>query len=146
MSQEHNPLQEFQTWFYEVEKSQKIGEVNAMLLTTIGEDACPKSRMVLLKRFTWEGFLFFTNFKSEKARAIARNKRVSLHFNWQAADREIYIQGKAEKLPRSISEAYFEQRPRGSQIGAWASEQSKAISSRNVLETNLRDFEEQFQQ
>ncbi|MBQ0736984.1 pyridoxamine 5'-phosphate oxidase [Aquimarina celericrescens] len=146
MSQEHNPLQEFQTWFYEVEKSQKIGEVNAMLLTTIGEDACPKSRMVLLKRFMWEGFLFFTNFKSEKARAIARNKRVSLHFNWQAADREIYIQGKAEKLPRSISEAYFEQRPRGSQIGAWVSEQSKAISSRSILETNLKSFEEQFQQ
>ena len=138
MNQEHNPLQEFQTWFYEVEKSHQIGEVNAMLLTTIGEDACPKSRMVLLKRFTWEGFLFFTNYKSEKAKAMARNPRVSLDFNWKAADREIYIQGKAEKLPQSVSEAYFEQRPRGSQLGAWASEQGEIISSRKVLESNLK--------
>ena len=146
MNEEHNPLQKFQTWFHEVEKSHQIGEVNAMLLTTIGEDACPKSRMVLLKRFTWEGFLFFTNYKSEKARAIAKNPRVSLCFNWQAADREIYIQGKAEKLPQSVSEAYFEQRPRGSKLGAWASEQGRIISSRKLLENNLQALEEKFQQ
>ena len=144
MKQEHNPIQEFQEWFFEVEKSHQVSEVNAMLLTTVGEDACPKSRMVLLKRFTWEGFLFFTNYKSEKGRAIAKNPRVILQFNWQAAGKEIFIQGKAEKLPRSISENYFEQRPVGSKIGAWASPQGEKLSSRASLEKSLYYFEEKF--
>ncbi|MBW2962078.1 pyridoxamine 5'-phosphate oxidase [Mesonia aestuariivivens] len=144
MDLDHNPIQEFQHWFYQAEQSDEIGEVNAMLLTTIGEDASPKSRMVLLKRFTWEGFLFFTNYTSEKGRAIARNPNVSLHFNWQEIDCEIHIQGKAEKLPRSVSEAYFLQRPAGSQLGAWASAQGSQLNSRIALEDRLLYFEKKF--
>ncbi|WP_109097304.1 pyridoxamine 5'-phosphate oxidase [Aquimarina sp. AU58] len=143
-SDDHNPIQHFQQWFYEVDKAHPEDEANAMLLSTIGVDGFPKSRIVLLKRFTWEGFIFFTNYTSEKGKAIAQNNKVSITFNWAAAKKKVLIEGEAEKVASNLSEGYFESRPEGSKLGAWASDQSKVVSSRKVLEDQLEHYETKF--
>lgn len=143
-SNDHNPIQHFQQWFYEVDKAYPEDETNAMLLSTIGVDGFPKSRVVLLKRFTWEGFIFFTNYNSEKGKAIAQNNKVSIAFNWTTAKKNILIEGEAEKIAGNLSEGYFESRPEGSKLGAWASDQSKVVSSRKVLEDQLKHYETKF--
>ncbi|WP_062061509.1 pyridoxamine 5'-phosphate oxidase [Aquimarina longa] len=144
-SDDHNPIEHFQQWFYEVDKAHPEDEVNAMLLSTIGVDGSPKGRIVLLKRFTWEGFIFFTNYNSEKGRAITTNNKVSIIFNWTTAKRQVYISGKAEKIDRNISEGYFESRPEGSKLSAWASHQSEIVSSRKILDNRLRYYETKYQ-
>ncbi|WP_378182661.1 pyridoxamine 5'-phosphate oxidase [Aquimarina sp. SS2-1] len=144
-SDNHNPIEHFQKWFLEVEKAHPEDEVNAMVLSTKGLDGFPKSRVVLLKRFTWEGFIFFTNYNSEKGKAIAQDNNVSVLFNWIQSKREVFISGKAEKLPENLSEGYFESRPEGSKLGAWASDQSKVITSRETLEKRLKKYKTQFQ-
>ena len=144
-SDDHNPIQHFQQWFYEVDKAHPEDEVNAMLLSTIGIDGFPKSRIVLLKRFTWEGFIFFTNYNSEKGKAIAKHNKVSIAFNWAAAKKEVIIEGEAKKIVNNLSEGYFESRPKGSKLGAWASNQSEVVSSRKVLEKQLKEYEIKFQ-
>lgn len=144
-SQEHNPMQLFQQWFYEVDKTYPEIEVNAMLFSTIGVDGFPKSRIVLLKRFTWEGYIFFTNYNSEKGKAIAQNNKVSILFNWAVAKREVLISGKAEKIAKNLSEGYFESRPEGSKLSAWASNQSEVVSSRKILDDQLKQYEIKFQ-
>lgn len=141
---EHNPMQHFQQWFYEVDKTHPEIEVNAMLFSTIGVDGFPKNRIVLLKRFTWEGFIFFTNYNSEKGKAIAKNNKVSILFNWAVAKREVLISGKAEKIAENLSEGYFESRPEGSKLSAWASNQSKVVSSRKILDDKLEHYEAKF--
>ncbi len=138
-----NPMQLFQTWFLEAEANEK-GEANAMNLATIGLDGFPKSRIVLLKRYTWEGFVFYTNYNSEKGKAIEKNKKVSLSFFWQTMERQVIIKGIAEKLPKNLSDGYFESRPDGSKIGAWASSQSDVILSRDKLDENLKKQETHF--
>ncbi|WP_438425881.1 pyridoxamine 5'-phosphate oxidase [Aquimarina macrocephali] len=143
-SDDHNPTQHFQQWFHEVDKAHPEDEANAMLLSTIGVDGFPKSRIVLLKRFTWEGFIFFTNYNSEKGKAIAQNNKVSIAFNWTAAKKKVLISGTAEKIAENLSEGYFESRPEGSKLGAWASDQSKVVSSRKVLENQLKHYETKF--
>ncbi len=143
-SEDHNPIEHFQKWFHEVETAHPKDEANAMQLSTIGLDGFPKSRIVLLKRFTWEGFIFFTNYNSEKGYAIAKNNKVSISFNWIASKREVSIMGKAEKIPNNLSEGYFESRPEGSKLSAWASNQSAIIPSRKVLKDRLEDFENKF--
>ncbi|SEL09556.1 Pyridoxamine 5'-phosphate oxidase [Aquimarina amphilecti] len=142
---DHNPIEHFQKWFYEVDKIDSENETNAMFLSTMGLDGFPKSRIVLLKRFTWEGFMFFSNYNSEKGKAIANDNKVSLLFNWVNSKRQILILGRAEKLPRNMSEGYFESRPEGSKLSAWVSDQSEIINSRNVLEERLKKYEIQFQ-
>ncbi len=107
-TEDHNPMAHFQQWLYEVEKAHPEDEVNAMILSTIGLDGFPKNRIVLLKRFTWEGFAFFTNYYSEKGKAIAKDNRVSCSFNWASSKREVLIIGRAEKIPENLSEGYFE--------------------------------------
>lgn len=144
-SDDHNPIQHFQQWFYEIDKAYPEDEVNAMLLSTIGIDGFPKSRIVLLKRFTWEGFIFFTNYNSEKGKAIAKHNKVSIAFNWAAAKKEVIIEGEAKKIANNLSEGYFESRPKGSKLGAWASNQSEVVSSRKVLEKQLKEYEIKFQ-
>ena len=139
-----NPMELFQKWFLEAEE-QESGEANAMDLATIGLDGFPKSRIVLLKRFTWEGFVFYTNYNSEKGKAIAVNPKVSLSFFWQSLERQIIIKGIAEKLPENLSDGYFESRPDGSKIGAWASNQSDVVSSRKDLDAKLKTYEKQFE-
>ncbi len=145
IADDHNPIEHFQKWFHEVDKAHPEDEANAMLLSTKGVDGFPKSRIVLLKSFTWEGFIFFTNYNSEKGKAIAGDNNVSVLFNWIKAKREVLISGKAEKLPENLSKGYFESRPEGSKLGAWASDQSKVIASREILEERLKKYETQFQ-
>jgi len=140
-----NPMELFQKWFYEVEESEGDTEVNAVTVSTIGADGFPKSRIVLLKKFTWEGFIFFTNYRSEKGKAIALNPNVCLSFFWQSIERQVIIKGVAEKLSENLSDGYFESRPDGSKLGAWASDQSEVVPSRNFLDERLASFEKQYE-
>ena len=136
-----NPLELFRTWFNEVDQHFPEDETNAMTVSTIGLDGYPKNRVVLLKKFTYEGFIFYTNYQSEKGKAIANNPNVCLSFFWHGAERQIIIKGKAEKIAPNLSDGYFESRPKGSQLGALASNQSEFVESREVLENKLKALE-----
>jgi pyridoxamine 5'-phosphate oxidase len=140
-----NPIELFQQWFNEIEASQGIDEPNAMTLSTIGTDGFPKSRVVLLKKLTEEGFVFYTNYLSEKGKAIAAHPEVCLSFFWQNSEQQIIIKGTAEKIAKNLSDGYFESRPNGSKLGAWASPQSEVVPSRETLEQQLKTLEEKFQ-
>ena len=139
-----NPMELFQKWFYEIDAHFPEDETNAMTLSTIGLDGVPKSRVVLLKKYTYEGFIFYTNYTSEKGKAIAANPNVCLSFFWHGAERQIIIKGKAEKIAENLSDGYFESRPRGSQLGAIVSNQSQPLESREVLEKKLKYLEQSF--
>ncbi len=139
-----NPLEVFQKWFHEVDTYFNNGETNAMTISTLGLDGFPKNRVVLLKKFTYEGFIFYTNYESEKGKAIANNPNVCLSFFWPEAERQIIIKGKAEKIAENLSDGYFESRPRGSQLGALASNQSEVIKDRNSIEQHLKNLEDQY--
>ncbi|MCH7523655.1 MAG: pyridoxamine 5'-phosphate oxidase [Bacteroidetes bacterium] len=140
-----NPMELFQKWFYEVDQFFPEDETNAMTLATIGLDGYPKSRVVLLKKYTYEGFIFYTNYKSEKGKAIAKNPNVCLSFFWQSAERQIIIKGTAEKIAENLSDGYFESRPRGSQLSAIVSNQSEVIENRIVLENELKILEQELE-
>ncbi|MCK8479935.1 pyridoxamine 5'-phosphate oxidase [Psychroserpens algicola] len=140
-----NPLELFQKWFHEVDENFDVGETNAMTLSTLGLDGFPKSRVVLLKKFTHEGFIFYTNYNSEKGKAILNNPNVCLSFFWAAAERQVIIKGKAEKIADNLSDGYFESRPRGSQLGALVSQQSETIANRAILEERLQQLENEFE-
>jgi len=139
-----NPIELFQEWFLNADQTDTVDESNAMTLSTIGTDGFPKSRVVLLKKFTWEGFIFYTNYSSEKGKAIASNKNVCLSFFWPSLEQQIIIKGKAEKIAENLSDGYFESRPDGSKLGAWASNQSSVVSSREELDQNLKSFENKY--
>ncbi len=139
------PLEQFQQWFYEVEETGGITEINAMTISTNGQDGFPKSRIVLLKKLSWEGFIFYTNYLSEKGIAIEKNPKVCLSFFWPVMERQVIIKGFTEKLSENLSDGYFEQRPRGSQLSAWASNQSIVVTDRNELENRLIEFEKQYE-
>lgn len=141
-----NPMQLFQTWFYETEQSDSVDEPNAMTVSTMGLDGYPKSRVVLLKKYTHEGFIFYTNYKSEKGKAITKNPQVCISFFWPAMERQIIIKGNAEKLAENLSDGYFESRPDGSKLGAMASNQSAVIATREVLEEKLKLLELEYKQ
>jgi pyridoxamine 5'-phosphate oxidase len=136
-----NPLQQFQKWFYEVEAAESVDEPNAMTLSTMGLDGYPKNRVVLLKKYTHEGFIFYTNYESEKGLAIARNPKVCISFFWPFMERQIIIKGEAEKIDENLSDGYFESRPDGSKLGTIVSPQSQVIPSREVLEMELKKLE-----
>lgn len=138
-----NPIQQFQTWFYEVEASETVDEANAMSISSIGLDGFPKTRVVLLKKYYDEGFVFYTNYDSEKGRAIAAHPEVCLSFFWPSMERQVIIKGLAEKLPAAVSDNYFDSRPLGSRLGAMVSPQSQVIDSRAVLEDSLKSLEAQ---
>lgn len=139
-----NPMELFQKWFHEVDDNFNESENNAMTISTIGLDGFPKGRVVLLKRYTYEGFIFFTNYESEKGRAILNNPNVCLSFFWHIAERQVIIKGKAEKIAENLSDGYFESRPRGSQLGALVSHQSEVVANREVLEEELKQLETKF--
>ncbi|MFC2147516.1 pyridoxamine 5'-phosphate oxidase [Bacteroidota bacterium] len=139
-----NPMELFQKWYYEVEAADGLDETNAMSVSTLGLDGFPKSRMVLLKKYTFEGFIFYSNYQSEKGKAIEANPRVCLSFFWPNLERQVIIKGKAEKLAQNLSDGYFESRPEGSKLGAIVSDQSSVIESREVLEIELKKLEEKF--
>lgn len=139
-----NPMELFRDWYAEAE-NQEQGEVNAFTLATVGKDLQPSSRVVLLKRFTWEGFVFYTNYNSQKGQQIAENNQVALSFFWDKLERQVLINGIAEKQNENLSDGYFESRPRGSRLGAIASDQSKPVDSRETLDKKLQDTEKQFE-
>lgn len=139
-----NPIELFQKWFLNADQTDTVDESNAMTLSTIGTDGFPKSRVVLLKKFTWEGFIFYTNYSSEKGKAITNNNNVCLSFFWPSLEQQIIIKGKAEKIAENLSDGYFESRPDGSKLGAWASNQSSVVSSREELDQNLKSFENKY--
>ncbi len=139
-----DPVTLFRNWFIEAEEFGISGEVNAMTVSTIGLDGFPKSRVVLLKQFTYEGFIFFTNYNSEKGKAIEANPNLCLSFFWPEMERQVIIKGIAEKTSENISDGYFESRPEGSKLGAVVSPQSEVIPSRDVLEANLHQLEKDF--
>jgi pyridoxamine 5'-phosphate oxidase len=139
-----NPMEFFQTWFLKADSSNMVDESNAMTVSSIGLDGFPKSRVVLLKKFTWEGFIFYTNYNSEKGKAIAANNNICLSFFWPALEQQIIIKGNAEILAENLSDGYFESRPDGSKLGAWASNQSDIVTSREELDGNLKTFENKF--
>jgi pyridoxamine 5'-phosphate oxidase len=136
-----DPMTLFKKWFHEVEAFGGIEEVNAMTVSTIGLDGFPKARVVLLKQFTFEGFIFYTNYDSEKGKAMAQNPNVCLSFFWHSLERQIIIKGTARKIAENLSDGYFESRPVGSRLGAIVSHQSEVIPSRTVLEEKLKQLE-----
>ncbi|MFT0714599.1 pyridoxamine 5'-phosphate oxidase [Flagellimonas lutimaris] len=139
-----NPLEQFQKWFHEVEASDGVDEPNAMTVSTIGLDGFPKSRVVLMKKFTFEGFIFYTNYQSEKGKAIAANPAVCLSFFWPNMERQVIVKGTAEKIAENLSDGYFESRPTGSQLGAIVSDQSEVVPSREYLEKELNNLERKY--
>lgn len=137
-----DPINLFHKWFHEVEDFGGTEEVNAMTIATIGLDGFPKSRVVLLKQYTAEGFIFFTNYNSEKGKAIVKNPNCCLSFFWHSLERQVIIKGVAEKTPTVVSDNYFDSRPEGSKLGAIVSNQSEVISSRSELENSLKALEQ----
>lgn len=140
-----DPINLFNRWFHETEDFSNIEEVNAMTVSTIGLDGFPKSRVVLLKKFNEEGFIFYTNYNSEKGKAILNNPNVCLSFFWHSMERQIIIKGIAEKTSATISDNYFASRPDGSKLGAIVSPQSEVIPSRDFLDNKLKELEKQFE-
>ena len=135
-------LQLFHKWFYEAEV-QENGEVTAMTIASIGLDGFPKSRVVLLKKFNEEGFIFYTNYNSEKGKAILKHPNVCLSFFWPILERQVIIKGIAEKTAAQVSDNYFDSRPEGSKLGAIVSNQSKVIPSRAFLDEKLKNLEKE---
>ncbi|WP_430400781.1 pyridoxamine 5'-phosphate oxidase [Flavobacterium sp.] len=140
-----DPINLFHKWFHEVEDFGGVDEVNAMTVSTIGLDGFPKSRVVLLKKYNEEGFIFFTNYNSEKGKAILNNPNVCISFFWTSLERQVIIKGIAEKTSETISDNYFDSRPDGSKLGALASAQSEVIPNRSFLENELKKLEQKFE-
>ncbi len=142
-----NPFILFQNWFEEVEKTLKNSplEINAMNVSTIGEDGFPKNRIVLLKEYDTSGFTFYTNYTSEKAKSLEKNPNICISFFWPAQEHQVIIKGIAVKTSEEKAREYFNSRPRGSQLGAWASNQSSEIASREILEKCLQELETEYE-
>jgi pyridoxamine 5'-phosphate oxidase len=136
-----DPINLFNRWFFETKEHGGVEEVNAMTVATIGLDGFPKSRVVLLKQYTYEGFIFYTNYNSEKGKAILSNPNICLSFFWHSQERQVIIKGIAEKTTENISDNYFASRPDGSKLGAIVSNQSEVIPSRTILEEQLKQLE-----
>jgi pyridoxamine 5'-phosphate oxidase len=140
-----SPITQFEKWLEQAVRA-GLGDPTAMVLATIDDQARPWQRIVLLKGLSHGGFVFYTNYGSAKAEAIASNNRVSLLFPWNELDRQVIIGGTAEKMSFTESAAYFVTRPRESQIAAWASRQSRPISARALLEKQVASLKEKFGQ
>jgi pyridoxamine 5'-phosphate oxidase len=140
-----DPIRLFQQW-YQAAIETGLPEPNGMSLCTVDEDGQPFVRTVLLKLFDRRGFVFFTNYESCKARQIERNPRVGILFPWVALARQVQIRGRAERISAAESLRYFTTRPRGSQIGAWSSPQSRVIRSRSLLEAKVAEMKQRFAQ
>ena len=140
-----DPINLFQSWFYETQEFGGVEEVNAMTVATIGLDGFPKSRVVLLKKFNEEGFIFYTNYNSEKGIAILNNPNICLSFFWHGMERQVIIKGMATKTSEAVSDNYFESRPDGNKLGAIVSPQSEVIPSRDYLDQKLKELETQYE-
>lgn len=138
-----DPILQFNQWFEEALKAQ-LTEPNAMSLATVNDLGQPSLRTVLLKYFDEKGFIFYTNLESQKSREIQQNPKVALLFTWLPLERQIRIEGKAVKVDAATSLKYFASRPRGSQIGAWVSQQSSIISSKSLLLSKFEEIKAKF--
>lgn len=138
-----NPFLQFETWFQQANQA-NIAEVNAMQIATSTAQGKPSLRTVLLKAFDEQGFVFYTNYHSQKAQQIAENPQVAALFFWKELERQVEITGRVEKVSTLESLKYFTSRPRGSQLGAWVSAQSSIISSRKLLEAKLEEMKLKF--
>jgi pyridoxamine 5'-phosphate oxidase len=138
-----NPFRQFDRWWDEAVRAE-IDEVNAMTLSTVSISGRPSSRIVLLKGYDDGGFVFFTNYLSRKGREIAGNAYVSLLFFWKELERQVRVDGLCTAVSEAESDSYFHSRPEGSRLGAWASPQSERISSREILDENLKSLEQTF--
>ena len=140
---DRNPVQQFAQWFDQAREVAQP-EVNACTLASVGASGQPTARTVLLKYYDADGFVFFTNMESRKAREIAENPAVAMLFFWHTLERQVCIRGKAERISATEAMRYFARRPRNSQLGAWVSEQSAVISSRSVLEMKMDELKRKF--
>ncbi|QTV07086.1 pyridoxamine 5'-phosphate oxidase [Faecalibacter bovis] len=140
-----NPLEQFRDWFLQAEECDGVDEANAMSISTIGLDGFPRTRVVLLKRYIDEGFIFYTNYDSQKGKALIENPKISASFFWPYLEQQIIIKGIAEKTSENTSDGYFDTRPRGSQIGAWVSKQSSVIDENEDLEAEVLDLEKKYE-
>ena len=138
-----HPIKQFSRWWDDAIKS-GIGEVNAMTLATVSVSGIPSARIVLLKDFDQEGFVFYSNYDSNKGRELVENPHACLVFFWKELERQVRITGIAERVNADVSDQYFISRPRGSQVGAWASPQSRIIENRGVIEKSVELYQEQF--
>ncbi len=138
-----DPMEMFERWFADY-VALDIFEPNAMVVATASQQAAPSQRTVLMKAYDPDGFVFYTNYGSRKARQIDENDQVSLIFPWIPLHRQVIVEGRASKVSTAESLKYFLSRPRGSQLGAWASSQSNVIGARTVLESKLREIKEKF--
>ncbi|HEY9711694.1 MAG TPA: pyridoxamine 5'-phosphate oxidase [Oculatellaceae cyanobacterium] len=140
----HNPFEQFKIWFEQALAAQ-LPEPNAMTIATATPDGKPSARMVLLKDYDERGFVFYTNYESHKGRQLGENPWGALAFWWVQLERQVRIEGRVEKVSEAESDVYFHSRPIESQLGAWASHQSQAIESREVLERRLHQLKEEYQ-
>ncbi|WP_299414701.1 pyridoxamine 5'-phosphate oxidase [Acaryochloris sp. IP29b_bin.148] len=141
---EADPIQQFQYWFSQALQAE-LPEPNAMTLATVNTEGQPSARMVLLKGVDPEGFVFYTNYRSRKGQELTHRPWAALVFWWAELERQVRIEGAVAQVSAQETESYFESRPRGSQLGAWVSEQSQVIGDRTVLEERLQDLEQQYQ-
>ncbi|TRO66303.1 pyridoxamine 5'-phosphate oxidase [Christiangramia sabulilitoris] len=139
-----DPYELFQSWFQLADEAETVEEANAMNIATVGKDMAPVSRIVLLKGYSKDGFIFYTNYKSQKGKALSENPKCCLSFFWPSLEKQVIIHGEATKLSPEESEDYFHSRPRGSQLGAKASDQSSKIPSREFLEGKIKSLEEKY--
>lgn len=140
-----DPIKQFAIWFTAAIEA-GIREVNAMTLATVSPENRPAARVVLLKGYSHDGFVFYTNYHSEKGRHLAKNTHAALVLHWKELERQVRIEGIARKNSREESKRYFHSRPLGSQLGAWVSHQSEIIDARRILEGRLAEMEERFAQ
>ena len=138
-----NPFELFANW-YDLAIETEINDPNAMTLSTISNNM-PSSRVVLLKSHDEKGFVFYTNSNSKKGKSISENNNIALNFHWKTQNRQIRIEGQAEIVSSEIADSYFKSRPRGSQIGAWSSNQSAELNTRSELIDNIKKFEKKYE-
>jgi len=140
---QENPIEQFNNWFDEAIKAE-VMEANAMNLATVTPQGMPSSRILLLKGVEDEGFIFFTNYQSNKGKELEENPLAAMTFFWPELERQVRIQGVVEKVSKEASESYFQSRPKASQIGAWASPQSTVITNRQILEEREQKLQEKY--
>ena len=138
-----NPFELFANW-YDLAIETEINDPNAMTLSTISNNK-PSSRVVLLKSHDEKGFVFYTNSNSKKGKSISENNNIALNFHWKTQNRQIRIEGQAKIVSSEIADSYFNSRPRGSQIGAWSSNQSAELNARSELIDNIKKFEKKYE-
>jgi pyridoxamine 5'-phosphate oxidase len=139
-----NPFEQFKLWFNQALAAQ-LPEPNAMTIATATSDGKPSARMVLLKDYDERGFVFYTNYNSHKGQQLVKNPWAAIAFWWAELERQVRIEGRVEKVSEAESDEYFHSRPKGSQLGAWASNQSQAVESREVLEQRLQQLKDEYE-